>query len=91
VRAKGDHLRSGAYHEFIRQEVPEEVLALLSQMGHFRKAYEINEDRRISEGSRHQGGTSGLEGSSHEWRYYRAVEKTLSRRAGRLLSDLGRL
>ena len=42
--AKGDHFRSGAYHESIRQEVPEEVLALLSQMGHFRKAYEINED-----------------------------------------------
>jgi hypothetical protein len=41
--AKGDHLRCGAYYEPIRQEVPEEVLALLSQMGHFRNAYEIKE------------------------------------------------
>ena len=76
--AKGEHFRSGAYHESIRQEVPEEVLALLSQMKDFRKAYEINDEIAaclMEAGIKGDFGRGGLKPS--EWAEYGAVEKTL--------------
>ncbi len=77
--AKGEHFRSWPYHESIRQEVPEEVLALLSQMGDFRKAYEINDELAeclMEAGIRGNFGRGGLKPA--EWAEYGAVEKTLN-------------
>ena len=76
--AKGEHFRSWSYHESIRQEVSEEILASLGTMEDFRKAYEINDE--IAEclteaGIKGDFGRGGLKPS--EWAEYGSVKKTL--------------
>ena len=76
--AKQEGFRLSAYHESIRQEPPEEILAALNQIGDFRRAYEINEEiaQVLKEvGIKGELGTAGVRAS--EWADYGSVKKTL--------------